>query len=174
MSMSVWSHPLYQWYNTHSIYDISSTVYMAQYALYMTLTHDLWHHNTLLMTSKLLYLTSHQLYMTAHQQYLSHHTQIINHTTPLVCMITQPQYVWHHMNYIWHHIHSLWYHTTLWHHTHCIHGITPRIPVITSTVAGPLLIVYWLYHIYYKSDIKPSIGMRSQESYKRSHSLFMT
>ena len=36
MSMSVWSHPLYWWYNIHSIYDISSTVYMAKYALYTT------------------------------------------------------------------------------------------------------------------------------------------
>ena len=32
----VWSHQLYWWYNTHSISDIISTVYMAQYALYMT------------------------------------------------------------------------------------------------------------------------------------------
>ena len=59
-------------------------------------------------------------------------------------MITQPQYVWHHMNFIRHHIHSLWYRTTLWHHTQSIHLIPPRIPVIASTVAGPLLIVYWL------------------------------
>ena len=80
-----------------------------------------------------------------------------DHTTPILCMITQPQYVWHHLNYIWPHFHSLCYHTTLWHHTFCIHVITPRIPVIASTVAGPLLIVYWLYHTYYMCDIKPPI-----------------
>ena len=66
------------------------------------------------------------------------------------------------MNYIWHHIHSLWYHTTLWHHTHFIHVITPREPVIASTVAGPLLIVYCLYHTYYMCDMKPTICMTSQ------------
>ena len=171
MSVSVWSHPLYQWYNTHSIFDITSTVYMAQYALYTTTQP---HHNNLLMTSNLLYLTSHESYLRAHPQYLCHHTQIIDLTTHIVCMITQQQYVWHHMNYIWHYIHSLWYHTMLWHHTHCIHGITPMIHVIASTVAGPLLIVYWLYHTYYMCDMKPTIYMTSQEFYMTSHSLFMT
>ena len=78
------------------------------------------------------------------------------------------------MNYIWHHIHSLWYHTMLWHHTHCIHVITPRIPVSASTVAGPLLIVYSLYHTYYMCDMKPTICMTSQEFYMTPHSLFMT
>ena len=71
--------------------------------------------------------------------------------------VVYTQYVWHHLNYIWPHFHSLCYHTTLWHHTFCIHIITPRIPVIASTVAGPLLIVYWLYHTYYMCDIKPPI-----------------
>ena len=72
-------------------------------------------------------------------------------------MLIQPQYVWQNMSYIWHCIHSLWYHTVLWHHTYCIHVITPRIPVITSTVAGPVLLVYWLYHTYYMCDMKPTI-----------------
>ena len=87
-------------------------------------------------------------------------------------MNSQPQYVWHHMNYIWHHIHCLWYYTTLWYHTHCIHVITPRIPVIASTVAGPLLLVYWLYHTYYMCDMKPTIYMTSQEFYMTSDSLW--
>ena len=172
MYVSGWSLPLYRWYNTHSIYDIISTVYMAQYALYMT-SHPrfmTWQHS--IHDIKLLYLTSHQLYLTAHPLYLCHHTQIIDHKTPIVCMITQPQYVWHNMNYIWHHIHSLWYHTTLLYHTHCIHVITHRIPVIASTVAGPLLIVYWLYHTYYICDMKPTKCMTSQEFYMTSHSFW--
>ena len=78
------------------------------------------------------------------------------------------------MNYIWHHIHSLWYHTTLWHHTPFLHVITSRIPVITSTVARPLLIGYWLYHTYYLCDMKHTIYMTSQEFYMTSPSLFMT
>ena len=159
--------------HTHCIDDITHTLFMTSHLLYIWhnmhciwhRTHDLWHHNSLLMTSKLLYHTSHRLYLTAHPLYLCHHTQIIDHAIPIVCMITQPQYVWHHMNYIWHHIHSFWYHTMLWHPTHCIHVITPRIPVITSTVAGPLLIVYWLYHTYYICDIKPTICITSHEFY---------
>ena len=59
------------------------------------------------------------------------------------------------------------------HHTHCIHVITSSIPVIESTVAAPLLIVYWLSHTYYMCDIKPTICMTSQEFYMTSHSLFM-
>ena len=111
------------------------------------------------------------------------YTQIIDHTTPIVCMITQPQYVWHHINYIWHHIHSLWYHAMLWHHTHCIHVITPRTPlastvhdrtVMASTVAGPILRVYWLYDTYYMWDMKHTTCMTSQEFYMTSHSFFMT
>ena len=186
------SHPLYltlYWcyfcHHTHSIDDITHTLFMTSHLLYIWqnmhciwhLTNDLWHHNTLLMTSKILYLTSRQLYLTAHPLYLCNHTQIIDHKSPTVCIITiitQPQYVWYHMNCIWHHIHSLSYHTTLWHHTHCIHVITPRIPVIASTVAGPLVIVYWLSQTYYTCDMKPTVCMTTQEFYMTSHSLFMT
>ena len=165
----------------HYIDDITHTLFMTSYLLNIWhnrhcirhLSHDLWHHNTLLIKSKVLYLTSHRLYLTAHPLYLCYDNQIIYHTTPIVCMITQPQYVWHHKNYIWHHIHSLSYHSMLWYHTHCIYVITPSIPVIASIVAGPLLIVYWLYHTYYMCDMKPTICMTSQEFYMTSHSLFM-
>ena len=168
--------------HTHYIDDITHTRFMTSHLLYIWhkmyciwhLTHDLWHHNTLLVMSKLLYFTSHRLRLRAHPLYLCYHTQIIDHTTPIVCMITQPQYVWHFMNYISDHIHSLLYHTRLWHHNHCIHFITPRIPVITSSVAGPLLREYGLYHTCYMCDMKPTICMTSQEFYMTSHSFFLT
>ena len=168
MSVSVWPHPLYRWYNTHSIYDITSTVFMAEYSLYMT-SHPRF------MTSQ---PSTHDI-----KAIISHLTLIISDSTSTVSLSSHPdyqsynshcmydstgQYIWHHMNYIWHHIQSLWYHTTLWHHTHCIHVITPRIPVIASTVAGPLLIVYWLYLTYYMCDMKPTIFMTSQEFYMTS------
>ena len=89
-------------------------------------------------------------------------------------MIKQPQYVWHHMKYILQNIHSIWYPTTVWHQTHCVHVITPSIIVIASTVAAPLLIVYWLYHAYCMCDMKPTIYMTSQQFYMTSHSLFRT
>ena len=77
MFVSVWSHPLYRWYNTHSIYDFKSTVYMPQYALYMT---------------------SHPQFMTS--QHSTHYTKaIISHLTPIitdststVSLSSQPDY----------------------------------------------------------------------------------
>ena len=98
ISVSVWSQRLYRWYNTHCIYDMAPTIFMAQYALYMT-SHP-W-----FMTSQLsiryislLYLLSNWLYFTAHPLYLCHHSQITENITLIVCMITQVKYAWHHMN----------------------------------------------------------------------------
>ena len=142
-----------------------------------------------------LYMTSHPRFMTS--QHSTHDIKaMIYHLTPIIseststvslsshpdfrsynphfCMITQPQYVWYHINCIWRHIHSLWYHTMLWHHTHCIHVITSRTPVMASTVAGPIPIVYWLYDTYYMCDMKHTTCMTSEKFYMTSHSLFMT
>ena len=169
MSVSGWSHPFYRWYKTHSLYDITSTVYLAQYALYMT-------SHPQIMTSQ---HSTHDL-----KAIISHLTLIISDSTNTVSLSSHPDYRSYNPHcmydntgtyeYIWHHIHSLWYHTTLRHQTHSIHLITPRIPVIASTVAGPLLIVYWLYHTYYMCDMKSSICMTSEELYMTTHSLFVT
>ena len=142
---------MYLWDHKHCSDDITNIVFMTWDLLYLWkymhciwyLTHDLWYHNTLFITS-VWYLISNWLYLTAHPLYLCHHTQIIDHINPIVRMITQARYVWHHMNT--YDITSTLYNITLCCdiHTHCIHGITPRIPVITSTVAELLLRVYWL------------------------------
>ena len=77
MSVSVWSHSLYQWYNTHSIYGITSTVHMAQYALYMT---------------------SHPPFMTSQHSthdikvIISHLTPITSDSTSTVSLSTLPDY----------------------------------------------------------------------------------
>ena len=149
--------------HTQCIHDISHTVLMTLRLLYIWntmhcvciwyLTHDLWHNNTLSITSVYyisyktsVYYISYQTdyYLTAHPLYLCHHTQIIGHITTIVYMITQAQYVWHHMNT--YDITSTLYDITPRYdiHTHCIHVITPRIPVFASTVAELLLTVYWL------------------------------
>ena len=134
------------------------TVFMAHFALSMT-SHQ-W-----FMTSQhsihyisLLYLISNWLYLTALPLYLCHHTQIINHITHIVHMITQAQYVSHLMNI--YDITSTLYDITPRYdlHTHCIHLITPRIPVITSTAAELLLTVYWVYHICNMCDLKTTIS----------------
>ena len=153
---------------------MAPTIFMAQYALYMT-SHP-W-----FMTSKhsihyisLLYLISTWFYFTAHPLYLCHHTQITDHITLTVCMITQVKYAWHHMN-----TYDITY--TLYDitprcdiHTHSINVITPSLPVIASTVAELLLTVYWLYHICNMWDIKPTICMTSYEFYVTSQPIFTT
>ena len=77
MSVSVWSHPLYQWYNTHSIYDITYTVYIAQYALYMT-------SHTRFMTSQ---HSTHDI-----KAIISHLTPIISDSTLTVSLSSHPDY----------------------------------------------------------------------------------
>ena len=137
-------HTVYPWYNTHGIDDMAPTIFMAQYALYLTSHPRFVTSQQSIHYSSLLYLISNWLYLTAHPLYLCHHTQIIDHITPIVYMITQAQYVRHHMNTydIISTLYDITSHFDIY--THCIHVITPRIPVITSTVAELLLTVYSL------------------------------
>ena len=142
--VSVWSHRVYPWYNTHCIDDMAPTLFMAHYALYMTSHPQFMTSQHSIHYISLLYLISNWLYLTAHPQFLCHHTQIIGHITQIVYRIKQAQYVRYHMNtYV---ITSTLYDITPRYdiHTHCTHAITARVPVIASTVAELLLTVYWL------------------------------
>ena len=89
-------------------------------------------------------------------------------------MITQAQYIWHLTNT--YDITSILYDITPRYdvHTHCIHVITPRIPLIASTAAELLLSVYWEYHICNMCDLKPTIYMASYEIYVISQQLVKT
>ena len=150
---------------------------MAQYALYITshswfMTLQLSIHDIKAIKSHLtpiIFESRSTVSLSSHPDYRSYNT--------IVCTISQSQYVWHHMNYIWHHVHSLWYHTTLWYHTHSIHVIKPRIPVITCTVSGWLLIVYWLYHSIKQNhsiyDVTYTSGMTSHPLYQTLHPLHL-
>ena len=80
MSVSMWSHPLYWECNTHSIYDITSTVYMAQYALYMT-------SNPRFMTSQ------HSIHDI--KTIISHLTPIIPDSTSRVSLSSHTVYRWY-------------------------------------------------------------------------------
>ena len=153
---------------------MAPTLFMAHYALYMT-SHPRF------MTSQhsihyisLLYLISNWLYLTALPLYLCHHTQIINHITHIVHMTTQAQYVSHLTNTydIISTLDDIIPRYDL--HTHCIHVITPRIPVIASTAAELLLTVYWVYQICNMCDLKPTICMASHEFYVTSQHLVKT
>ena len=174
MSVSVWSHPLYRWYYTQSIYDITYTVYMAQYALYMT-SHTRFmtsQHSTHDIKAIISHLTpiisdsTNTVSLSSHQDYQSYNPHCMYDNTATICMTSYELHMTSHP--------LLRYHNMLQHHSHCIHVITPRICFIASTVVGPFLIVYWLYHTYNMCDMKPTICMASQEFYMTSHSLFMT
>ena len=157
ISVSVWSHLLYRWYKKNCMYDITHSICMAHYALYMT-SHPRFmtsQHSIHDITATLSPITL--LYLTAHPKYVCHHTEIMDHITPIVCMISQSQYVWHERNYIWHHIHLVWYPTAIWYHTLCGHDFTHSISDITSAEAAWLLRVYFLYHNCNTCDIKPTI-----------------
>ena len=174
MSVSVWSHPLYQWYNTHSIYDITSTVNMAQYALYMTShprfmtsqhsTHDIKaiiSHLTLIISD-----STSTVSLSSLPDYRSYNPHCMYDNTATKCMTSYELHMASHPLFMIS-LHAMTSHPLyLCHHTQ---DICHRIHC-----SGPLLIVYWLYHTYYMYAMKPTICMTSQEFYITSHSLFMT
>ena len=164
MSVSLWSHTLYQWYNTHSIYDITFTVYMAHYALYMTShprfmtsqhsTHDInvfISHLTLIISD-----SSSSVSLLSHPDYRSYNPHCMYDNTATICLTfyelqitshplfmishhaitSHPLYSCHHTQDTCHHIHSSW-------------AITYSVLIIAHLqyVGYPaelLLIVYWL------------------------------
>ena len=131
------------------------TIFMEVYALYMTSHPRFMTSQHSIKFIRLLYLISNWIYLKTHPLHLCIHTQIIDHKTPIVCMITQAQYAWHHVKT--YDITSTLYDITSRYdiHIHCIHVITPRIPVVASTVAELLPTVYWLEHVWNMCDIKP-------------------
>ena len=150
---------------------MAPTIFMTQYALYMTSHPRFMTCQHSIHYISLLYLISNWLYLTTLPLYLCHHAQIINHITPIIHMITQAQYVWQHKNT--YDITSTLYDITPWYdlHTHCIHVITPRIPVIASTAAELQCIEYSTSSIFV---ISKKICMASYEFYVTSQQLTKT
>ena len=77
---------------------MAPTIFMAQYALYMTSDPRFMTSQHSIHYISLLHLISNGLYFTAHPPYLFHHTQITDHITIIVCMITQVKHACYHMN----------------------------------------------------------------------------
>ena len=130
------------------------TIFMEVYALYMTSHPRFVTSQNSIQFIILLYLISNWIFLTTHPLHPCIDIQIIYHITPIVCMITQAQYAWHHFNTydITSTIYDITPHYDI--HINCIHVITPRIPVVASTVAELLLTVYWLEHVCNMYDIK--------------------
>ena len=76
-TVSVSSHPLYQFYQTQCMDDNTATIYMTSYALHMT-------SHRLLRTSHHFIYASSPLYLTSRPVYMCHHTQSISDITDYI------------------------------------------------------------------------------------------
>ena len=113
------------------------------------------------MAQYALYMTSHPPFMTS--QHSTHDIKVvISHLTPIISDSTSTVSLSSHPDYQSYNPHCMYDNTptismisyalqmtslplfVISHNamTYCIHVIIPRIPVITSTVAGPIFIVY--------------------------------
>ena len=151
MSVSVWSHMLYWWYNSCSIYDITSTVYMAQYALYMT-SHPRFmisQHLTYDIKAIISYLTPilsdststvSLLPHTDYQSYNSHcmyDTATIFMTSYELHMTSHPLFMILHHAVISHPLYSCHHTQDTCHHTNCSWTISYSVLII------PHLLYVW-------------------------------
>ena len=97
---SVSLHPLFKWYHTlyvdcitYNICITSYTVYKASYPHFMTSHHIVYD------ITCTVFMKSFPLYLTLHPLYLCHHNHSIDDLIPTVSATSHPLYVWHLMHY---------------------------------------------------------------------------
>ena len=152
MSVSVWSHPLYRWYDTHSIYDIKSTVYMAPYEVYMTShpqfmtsqhsTHDIKaiiSHLTPIISdsTSTVSLSSHPDYRTYNPHCMYDNTAKIFTKSYELNMTSHPLFLISHHAMTSHPLYSCHHTQDTCHHIHCSWTINYSVPII------PQLLYVW-------------------------------
>ena len=144
-TLSLSSHPIYWWYHTNCIYEISSTIYddiisivynsiftifVTSQPLYLCLaptlsmiSHPLyvWHYNHYMLTSYTLHKVSHLRFMTSHH--------IIYDITGTVFVTSLTEYLA---------LHAL----HLCHHNHSIYDLCPTVCMISH----PLYIWHLIHH----------------------------
>ena len=154
MSVSVWSHPLYRWYNTHSICDITSTVYMAQYALCMT-SHQRFmtsQHSTHDIKAIMFHLTpiisesTSTVSLSSHPDYRSYNTHCMYDNTATICMTSYELHMTSHPLFRTSH--------------HIMYGIKSTVSDVMSTVSVSSQPLYGWYHIRYICGIISPIFMK--------------
>ena len=89
MSVSVLSHPLYRCCKTHSIYDITSTVYMAKVC-------TVYDNSPTISNITTLYSWHQIYYISPHTDYIWQHIHCISVITPRLSIIQPQQYIWIH------------------------------------------------------------------------------
>ena len=112
-------------------YDITSSLFMASYPIYMItaillswkhndytwhLTHYIGHHShCICVVTPALLKPSQQLWKSSHLAHIWHYTHCISHLIHTLWhqsslfMTSQTLHSWHQISYIWHHIHGLWH-----------------------------------------------------------------
>ena len=94
------SHPLFPWYPTLCMNDITPTICLTSYTLYKaSLPHFMTSQNIIYDITCTVIMTSLPWYLTLYPLYLCHHNLTIYTLWPTVCMTSQQLYVWHFMHY---------------------------------------------------------------------------
>ena len=144
------SHPLFQWYNTLCMYDITPKLCIISYTLYKAPgPHFMTSHQIMYEITGPVFMTSLPIYLQRHPPNLCHHNDSIDRLRPTVCMTSRPLYLCHLMHSTQRHIHSLWLHTIViitlqprhsGHHTPYMwqykHGNTNIISAIWPTISN--------------------------------------
>ena len=138
--VSVSSHPHYRWYHRHFKYDITSSIHVTSYSLYLR------HHIHYMTSQQGVLMTPHSAYVWHHLHYRWHHiisikpNYSIYDITSTSGMTSHPLYQTSHPLYLFHHKLSTDITPTfVWHHTHIymcdiifiLYNITSTPSVIT-------------------------------------------
>ena len=132
-TVSVWLHPLYQCYLSHPMYDLTNSIHVTSYALYLWYhIHYVLQHNTVCVW----YHTWHMCDIICTTDVI---TSILSHRTT-VFMISQLLQAWHHTHCIIH-------------RTHCSFVITTS-PLISYPLLYDIIPTIWMtsYALYITSS----------------------
>ena len=104
---SVSSHPFFQWYHTFCMDDITHTICITSYSLRKaSQPHFMTSHHIIYDITCTVFMKSFPLYLTLHPLYLCHHNHAIDDLRPTVSVTWHPLYIWHLLHSTWCHIHS--------------------------------------------------------------------
>ena len=118
-TLSVLSHPLYWWYHTNRISEITSAIIHDIIYIVCDMTATIWHHLQGLCHLIPYTCDIKTLHLWIHVNYIKHQTHGVKTIQPLY-LISQPPYVYlcdhtHCINYITHTVFMTWNLLYLWH-----------------------------------------------------------
>ena len=125
-------HPLYLWHHSNYISNITPTMFVNIYQLYLTwntlirqYNHCIWHHTlhvSVCVITPTVSMIKHTLYSWQHTHSIRHHILYTSDIKATVSMTRHLMCLWHHTLYIWH-------------FTWCMNDNTTTVSDITLTVS---------------------------------------